>query len=106
MDRDDVDVIAERNVAKAYLQYQLGLTPTLLAGADESSSSTSRYDTSSSSHDMDKYAMVVVETKHFYPMEKSKLGRNSDEGGIWALRDLSLALQYGECFGLLGTWCK
>jgi ABC-type glutathione transport system ATPase component len=49
------------------------------------------------------FALVTAQTKHFYQLDKKKLvGRHADEGGIWALRDLSLALQYGECFGLLG----
>jgi ABC-type glutathione transport system ATPase component len=51
----------------------------------------------------DNYALVTAQTKHFYQLDKSKLvGRHADEGGIWALRDLSIALEYGECFGLLG----
>lgn len=50
-------------------------------------------------------AMVVADTKYFYPLSSSKLGRTSDEGGIWALRGISLSLKLGECFGLLGQ-CK
>ena len=53
--------------------------------------------------EFNKYALVTARTKHFYKLDKKKLvGRHADEGGIWALRDLSLALEYGECFGLLG----
>jgi ABC-type glutathione transport system ATPase component len=49
-------------------------------------------------------AMVVAETTYFYPLSSSKLGRSSDEGGIWALRGISLSLKLGECFGLLGRY--
>jgi ABC-type polysaccharide/polyol phosphate transport system ATPase subunit len=48
--------------------------------------------------------MVVAETTYFYPLSSSKLGRSSDEGGIWALRGISLSLKLGECFGLLGRY--
>ena len=48
-------------------------------------------------------ALVTAQTKHFYRLDKKQLvGRHADEGGIWALRDLSIALKYGETFCLLG----
>lgn len=57
----------------------------------------------STENDLSKFALITAQTKHFYPLDKRKLvGRHADEGGIWALRDLSLALEYGETFGLLG----
>ena len=48
------------------------------------------------------HIIVVVDTTYFYPLSSAKRNRSSDEGGIWALRGLSLSLKLGECFGLLG----
>ena len=111
---ENIDVSLERMISvrytRSWLQKQKsqrvvesGHPGRLMSGIDMVSSDVEQNVGDEEGISLDKYALVTAQTKHFYELDKKKLvGRHADEGGIWALRDLSLALEYGECFGLLG----